>query len=317
MEKLVTLIIPAYNIERYLDDCIKSVIVQTYKNLQILIVNDGSTDNTRNIIEKYAKIDSRVTLLDKPNGGLSDARNYGMKHIEGDYFLFLDGDDVIDNKTVEILVKMIEDTESNIAICGYEKFVSNYTIDNYDSNLNKIENCKEFYERILCLNQNTYAWGTLIKSKYKDSFKFPVGKYFEDLGSMYRLYFAAGKIVTNPIKLFKYRQVPTSIIHTFNPKKPIDYLEHTKEMCDYINEQYSELAPLIQQYICNSYTSAIYMCIGNNKGMVKEYKNELKRVIKGLKINMHSREIRIKLKLFKISVSLGVFVLKLKKRFCI
>lgn len=109
--KKVSIIVPAYNIEKYIKKCIESLINQTYKNIEILIINDGSTDKTKEIALSFEKKDKRVKVLTKKNGGLSDARNYGLSRASGAYILFIDGDDYIKNDTIEKLINKIDDND--------------------------------------------------------------------------------------------------------------------------------------------------------------------------------------------------------------
>ena len=104
LNPLVSIIIPSYNIAPYIGHCLKSILVQTYKNLQIIVVNDGSTDETLAVVEKVASDDSRIVIINKPNEGVSVARNYGIEAAAGDYIMFVDGDDWIDENMVESLV---------------------------------------------------------------------------------------------------------------------------------------------------------------------------------------------------------------------
>lgn len=100
----VSIIVPIYNVEKYIERCIKSLISQTYRDIEILLINDGSLDDSKNICERYEKIDKRIKLYNKENGGLSDARNYGLKRATGEYILFVDSDDYIESNAVEVLI---------------------------------------------------------------------------------------------------------------------------------------------------------------------------------------------------------------------
>lgn len=106
---LVSIVVPVYNVEIYLDDCLKSVLAQTYSNLEIILVDDGSTDNSGAMCDAYMKIDSRIQVFHQKNGGLSAARNFGMRHASGKYIYFLDSDDYIEKNAIEELVKVAED----------------------------------------------------------------------------------------------------------------------------------------------------------------------------------------------------------------
>ena len=116
MEEKVSVIVPVYNVEQYLARCLDTVLAQTYENLEVICVNDGSTDNSLNILEHYARFDSRIKIVNKENGGLGSARNAGIKEAEGKYILFLDSDDYIASFAVEHLVKNAEKNNADICL---------------------------------------------------------------------------------------------------------------------------------------------------------------------------------------------------------
>ena len=119
-EKLVSVIIPAYNIEDYIGRCLDSVLSQTYKNLEIIGIDDGSSDRTGEILDNYAKKDRRIKVIHKENGGVSSARNKGIEAAEGDYIGFIDGDDLIEPEMYKTLVDLLEEENADIAHCGYQ-----------------------------------------------------------------------------------------------------------------------------------------------------------------------------------------------------
>ena len=108
MKCLISVVVPVYNVEKYIDRCLNSIINQTYRKLEIIIVNDGSTDNSRKIIDKFSKMDSRIIVIDKNNGGLSEARNVGINAATGDYITFIDSDDFVSYDYIEYLYSLIE-----------------------------------------------------------------------------------------------------------------------------------------------------------------------------------------------------------------
>lgn len=118
-EAIVSIIIPVYNAKKYLSNTLDSVVKQTYKNLEIILVNDGSTDNSKDICESYAKIDKRIKVINKENGGVSSARNYGLALAKGEYISFVDSDDFLFEDMIETLVNDIQNTNAEIAVCGY------------------------------------------------------------------------------------------------------------------------------------------------------------------------------------------------------
>ena len=119
MKKLISIVLPIYNVENYIEKCMESVLNQTYKNIEIILVDDGSPDNCPIICDQYVKEDNRVKVVHKENGGLSDARNAGIKVANGDYITFIDSDDYVDKDYVEFLYNTIEETDADIAIGGH------------------------------------------------------------------------------------------------------------------------------------------------------------------------------------------------------
>lgn len=109
---LISIIVPVYNVENYIKECINSIINQSYKNIEIILVDDGSTDNSGSLCEEFSLIDSRIVTFHKENGGLSDARNYGIRHSNGEYIMFVDSDDIIDKDIVNVLYTLIQKDKS-------------------------------------------------------------------------------------------------------------------------------------------------------------------------------------------------------------
>lgn len=136
MEPLISIIVPVYKVEKYLDKCIESLVNQTYTNIEIILVNDGSPDRCPDICEKWKKIDDRIIVLNKKNGGQSDARNAGMKIAKGMYFIFTDSDDYVSKNYVEYLYGILESTGADIAVGKMENFPegSSPKIEKSDSN---------------------------------------------------------------------------------------------------------------------------------------------------------------------------------------
>ncbi len=309
--KKVSVIICAYNIEKYIEECLESIVNQTYENLQIIIVNDGSTDKTLEICKSFK--DLRINIFTTINGGLSMARNEGIKHVNGDYFIFVDGDDVLDINAIEILVEMIEKSNADIAICGYEKFYNCYNSCSYSELQNKCYNSKEYLNRILLFQNSTYAWGTLIKSEYKSLLKFPKNDFYEDLGTMYKLYEKINKIVFNPVRLLKYRQNNQSIVHTYSKKKVEDYVKYGNEMCNEIKKLYPEFIDKCDTFMCYVYVAAISMVMNKDKDLLKQYKNKIRKYNKKIVTKGIPKLIKIKLLIFKHSIFLGYLCLKIKR----
>ena len=127
----VSIIVPIYNVEKYLSKCIESILSQTYKNIEIILVDDGSPDNSPQICDEYAKKDDRIIVIHKANGGVSSARNAGIDIATGKYIGFVDPDDYIENNMYELMMNKIEEYQANIVICGYDYINENYTVERH------------------------------------------------------------------------------------------------------------------------------------------------------------------------------------------
>ena len=148
-EKLVSVIIPAYNIEDYIGRCLDSIILQTYKNLEIIVVDDGSRDHTGEILDNYAKKDRRIKVIHKENGGVSSARNKGIEAAEGDYIGFIDGDDFIEPEMYKILLDLLEEENADIAHCGYQMVFPDRVDYYHNTGKKKIQTTEEGLKDLL------------------------------------------------------------------------------------------------------------------------------------------------------------------------
>ena len=185
---LVSVIIPIYKVEPYLRQCVESVIAQTYKNLEIILVDDGSPDNCPKICDKYSQTDKRIKVIHKPNGGLSDARNAGIEIAKGDYLSFVDSDDVIHSQMIDTLMRpLIKDNTLGMSVCRSLNFenddeLSNKTINLYDF--------RDFFMKNLWVT----AWGKVYKKELFSTIKFPVGRIHEDEFTTHKVCYETKKI---------------------------------------------------------------------------------------------------------------------------
>lgn len=222
MEKdLISVIIPIYNVEHYLKRCIESVVNQTYKNIEILLIDDGSTDNSGNICEEIKYSDSRIIVFHKENGGLSDARNYGIERAKGNYILFVDSDDYINIKMIEILYNNLIKTDSDISVCRPFKFEKEIEItenEKYDIEqelkvYDSIDIFRHMYDDYLV---SVVAWNKLYKKKIFEDIRFPVGKLIEDSAILHYVFDRCNRIVYSNLELYYYFQRKNSIMHKMN-----------------------------------------------------------------------------------------------------
>lgn len=195
MDSLVSVIIPVYNVEECIARCIDSIINQTFKNLEIILVDDGSSDKSGKICDEYAQNDSRIKVIHKENGGVSSARNTGLDIANGEYIGFVDSDDYIDANMYECLVNSIEDSNCDIVVCGYHEVLNDTT---RDIKICEKETSITSREGILGLIEDKtyrgYLWNRLYKRELFDGIRFPAIIVMEDLYVNHLLFEKADKI---------------------------------------------------------------------------------------------------------------------------
>ena len=249
---VISVIIPVYNGEKYLSESIESVLKQSYKDTELILINDGSIDNSLEICQRFQKKDKRIKVITQSNQGLSSARNTGIDNSNGEYLFFLDADDILEEDTLELMHKSIEKKLDTIVVCNFNKFKKNIVRDEKKYNYGIVNYSKEkYFEEIFLLEKNTYAWGELIPKKMMLGIKFPLGKYFEDMATMYKIILQAKEIIYIEKPLLWYRQHDGSIVSSISEKKSKDYIEAVDTMCKYVSEKIpalKEKSKVIQCY---------------------------------------------------------------------
>ncbi len=281
MEDLVSVIIPVYNVEKYLDKCVSSVIGQTYTNLEIILVDDGSTDSSGKLCNKWSKCDKRIKVYHKKNGGLSDARNYGIKKSGGEYLVFIDSDDYVDERYVEYLKKLIVKYSTDLSISSY-KILSKKVQDIGVGYKEDLLSQKDALKRLV--NEEGFTVSACAKMYRKNLFdyiSFPVGKLYEDNATIYKLIMKCNKIAYGNKSYYFYCLRKNSITRCeFNVKK-MDAIEMTSIMCDDISKKYSDLSVnCMNKKFKTMFGVYAQMCsskLSNNQ--VKKYKSDLRKEI--------------------------------------
>lgn len=227
MKPLISVIIPVYAVEKYLKRAVDSVLCQTYRNLEIILVDDGSTDACPSICDAYAAKEARVRVIHKENGGLSDARNAGLDIAGGDYIAFLDSDDYYAPFFIEVLYEQLQKTDAQVALCRYEVTEALEAADGPDfmSVLQSYKDgnvsCEVYDRKQMLLNQYdalccdaTYfivAWNKLYKASLWKDVRFPKGKIHEDEATTYRIFDKISKGVYVNVPMYAYFSMPDSI----------------------------------------------------------------------------------------------------------
>lgn len=244
MEKeLISVIIPVYNVEEYLPECLDSVLNQSYKNLEIVLVDDGSKDSSGTICDTYEKKDSRIKVIHKKNGGLSDARNRGMQKIKGDYLTFIDSDDWVDKDYVKDLYTSLIQSKADMVVLPLIA-----VRDKAEGERKKIKNKKNvIYKNSESIKAFLYqefppcAQAKLYKTDLWKGIEFPVNTLYEDVETIYQILKKCSRICFLIDKSYFYRQRPNSIITSeFNLKK-LDYIKNIKMINVDVDNKYPEL----------------------------------------------------------------------------
>lgn len=247
---LISIIIPVYKVEKYLEKCIQSVINQTYENLQIILVDDGSPDNCGKICDEYAKKDHRIEVIHKSNGGLSDARNKGLEIAKGEYIGFVDSDDYIESDMYEVLYNLLKQYNSDVSICNFytvsQGKIAIKNVDNGIKEYNRIEILKEI---LLDNNIQSYAWNKLYKKELFDEIKYPIGKKYEDIGTTFYLLEKCNKVVVTGKPEYYYIKRQDSIVNNVTESTITDYIELIMQRYDYIEENVKELSSYNKDYL--------------------------------------------------------------------
>lgn len=197
MEKLVSIIVPIYNVERYLSKCIESIVKQTYTNLEIILIDDGSTDNCLTICDEYAIRDSRIRVIHKKNGGQSSARNIGLDNCAGEYISFVDSDDWISENMIEEMVRNIEKFEADISIIGYSMVWENgkiqkMSVENVELLFDHDEAMKAWLSQKYFKN---FVWDKLFKQELFKDIRFPEGQNFMEDAAIGTLLFNRSSLI--------------------------------------------------------------------------------------------------------------------------
>jgi len=240
---LVSIIVPIYKVENYLEKCLESIITQTYKNLQIILIDDGSPDGCGKICDEYAIKDPRIIVIHQKNKGLSAARNVGFEKVQGKYIGFVDSDDYIAEDMYESLVNAIEKYDTDISMCSYYKVENNIVAKaEYPEIKDRVYSKNEALKELLLDHKiQNYVWNKLYKRDLFANIKFPDGKEFEDIATIFYVFERINSIVKISQTKYFYVMRPESIVNDLTRKTINNYLEFNIKRYLYIDKKYPNL----------------------------------------------------------------------------
>lgn len=276
MEDLISVIVPIYNVELYLDRCMESIVNQTYQNLEIILVDDGSPDNCPVICDKWAERDCRVRVMHKQNGGLSDARNAGLEAASGNYIAFVDSDDWIEKNYIEYLYLAIIKTGAELASCEIRIVQEEEKVKDIEQQRpnTKIFYTEEALETLIngCVFR-AVAWNKLYKKEILLGEKFELGKLHEDEFFTYRIIDKCSLLVWIDTPLYNYRQRKGSIMDTYSIHH-LDALEAGAERLNMLRDKYPNLYLHDKVTYCvsclNYYCDMLNGRFGTEQGVAKK-----------------------------------------------
>ena len=312
-QNLISIIVPVYNVENYLKECIDSILGQTYTNYELILVDDGSTDSSGIICDKYAEKNLNVSVVHKVNGGLSSARNAGIEKANGDYYVFIDSDDVVHRDYLNEMMKIALQYQADIVACDFvcgEHCYWEKQSENLDIRKGK-EVIKRMNEQDVIV---TVSWNKLYKSYFFDNLnlRYRNGKIHEDMFLIPELLDNCRTMVITSKKLYFYRQRANSIMNSQFSIKQLDILEALEYRIDFFkSKKYMDL----YYHECESYARkliSLYKKIEKYKS--QEFINEKTEILSRIRKLVSNREIYIKftlknkIKLFlllKLSIAIG------------
>lgn len=248
MNDLISLVVPIYNVESFLSDCFDSIQNQTYKNIEIILINDGSTDKSVSLCKAFMEIDPRVKLIHQDNSGLSGARNSGIDIANGKYITFIDSDDFISLDYIEVLYNLISQNNADISVCQREEVdesgakIKDQKVNPKNENsltLNGRENLMEFFLKEHLID--TVAWGKLYKRSLFNKIRYPIGKFHEDVFTTYKIIAECETVTITYKRNYFYRIRKSGISKSSFQLKHLDSIEGSIQRALFIKSKFPSL----------------------------------------------------------------------------
>ena len=310
--ELISVIVPIYKVEKYLKRCLDSLIRQTYSNLEIILVDDGSPDTCPLICDEYKAKHNNIKVIHKKNGGLSDARNVGIEASTGSYITFVDSDDYVEDDYIVCLYNSIKKYNADISICSYQAVYENGRIIKQSENLCCSLTPKETLSNMLYQNNfNVSAWAKLYKRELFNKIKFPKGKIFEDAYTTYKLVLDSRIIAVDLQIKYNYMIRSNSILTSeFNEDK-LMLIDAYKEMGNTILKTYPDLFPAVMRARIYANISTLRQMIFSNKRLIKKEKNIQKFIRENYKYIMFNDLSAIRDKIATVLICININTFKL------
>lgn len=281
MNQLISIIVPVYNIEAYIKQCIESILSQTYTKFELILIDDGSPDNCGKICDEYANVDDRIKVFHKQNGGLSDARNYGLRKAKGEYVSFVDGDDYIDKHFYAMLIDAMLTTNCDIAECYSINFEDGCIPKaNYEDSRRVLNSFDWLTESGVRNFLPCVVWNKIYKKELFDNIEFPVGRHYEDEATTYKVIYKANRIVRINSALYFYRQRNGSITTLEKDMKEINeqYQALEEKYVYFVNKNETKISKYAETKLA-LYMASVYWIRKKLSGEYKDWRKEIMQII--------------------------------------
>lgn len=320
--KLISVIVPVYKVEKYLDRCVNSIVNQSYSDLEIILVDDGSPDNCGNLCDEWAMKDNRIKVIHKRNGGLSDARNAGIKAATGQYIGFVDSDDWIQIDMYKDLLEAIERDNTELAVTGIVRiYENNYThkqcVSDHEYIIENDEIIRQYLEQ---KTFSTAAWDKLYLSSLFENRRFPVGKQYEDAPVIFDILCSINKLSIVGKPQYYYFQRADSICGQDFSISKMDHYYFSKDIRDTVIEKYPQMSYEANVFWVSKLCEIIYTLAESNNRQL--FASELmiltKELRKGLmSVNVIASRLPLVMKFKTIFAGLGLTTMyvQIKKHF--
>lgn len=308
-EPLISVIVPVYNVEGYLDQCLESIVSQTYRHLEILVVDDGSTDSSGTICDRWAERDDRIRVIHQPNGGLSAARNTALDAMSGEWTIMVDSDDVLHPEAASILLDAIQREQADIVIGDH--------INIYDdaapqwSTATSSEGCQIYSQQEALLavfyqhGLTHSAWARIYRASLFEDIRYPVGRLYEDLAIIYTLLKKCDKVVKINQVVYGYRQRQNSILDSFSPRRA-DVLNICEELECHTLLNDNQYADAVRSRLLSAYFNILLLSNNDKSHDHKELQDRCWKGIKRLRRDcLFNPQVRLKNKLGILASYLG------------
>lgn len=310
---LLSVIITIYNVEPHIKKCIESVLSQDYDNLEIILIDDGSKDNSGEICDEFVKQDNRVVVVHQENNGVSAARNHGISKASGEYIAFIDGDDYIDSMMYETLMSNIIKYNADISACGYHDVYANRIISSQEEVVVDLFKKEDAIKLLFGKNDKikVFTWNKVYKKRIFEKIKFPIGEIYEDVAIILDILSECDRIVATNQPLYYYVHRDTSITKKQYTYKDNAGIVASQRNFEYISAHYNGYEDNSKIYLCKMYFLILDKLILSGDRYIEERRRIVSDINKNFSFVLIKKEMPFNRKISAIALKINFKVYKI------